>query len=119
MNFVVGKTEATQAPAPPRELSTLARAIAAEPVANAISPVVLIGLVRLVEFLGGAAIGAATYTAYVYPYDETSLSYAAAILLISAAAVLALGDGHPIPDNDCALRIRSDWHRLLCFWWCV
>ena len=42
---------------------------------------------------GAAAIGAATYTAHVYPYDETSLSYAAAILLISAAAVLAFGQG--------------------------
>ena len=52
-------------------------------------PVVLIGVVRLVEFPGVAAIGAATYTAHVYPYDETSLIYAAAILLISAAAVLA------------------------------
>jgi hypothetical protein len=37
MNFVGMKTEATEAPAPPRELSALARAIAAEPVANAIS----------------------------------------------------------------------------------
>jgi Undecaprenyl-phosphate glucose phosphotransferase len=89
MNVVGMKTEATEAPAPPRELSVLARAIAAEPVADAISPVVLIGLVRLTEFLVAAAIGAATYTAYVYPYDEQSLTYAGAILLISGAAVLA------------------------------
>jgi Undecaprenyl-phosphate glucose phosphotransferase len=89
MNVVGMKTQATEAPAPPRELSALARAIVAEPVANAISPVVLIGLVRLTEFLVAAATGAATYTAYVYPYDEESLTYAGAILLISAAAVLA------------------------------
>ncbi len=73
MNFVGMKTNATEAPAPPRELSAIARAIAAEPVANAISPVVLIGLVRLAEFLGAAAIGALTYTAYVYPYDGATL----------------------------------------------
>jgi Undecaprenyl-phosphate glucose phosphotransferase len=89
MNVVGMKTEATEAPAPPRELSALARAIVAEPVANAISPVVLIGLVRLTEFLVAAATGAATYTAYVYPYDEESLTYAGAILLVSGAAVLA------------------------------
>jgi Undecaprenyl-phosphate glucose phosphotransferase len=89
MNVVGMKTEATEAPAPPRELSALARAIVAEPVANAISPVVLIGLVRLTEFFVAAATGAATYTAYVYPYDEESLTYAGAILLVSGAAVLA------------------------------
>src|SRR6266481_4960655 len=89
MNFIGMKSEATKASATPRELSAVARAIAAEPVANAISPVVLTGLVRLAEFLGVAAIGTATYTAYVYPYDEPTLIYAAAILLISAAAVLA------------------------------
>jgi hypothetical protein len=89
MNFIGMKPEATKASATPRELSAVARAIAAEPVANAISPVVLTGVVRLAEFLGVAAIGTATYTAYVYPHDEPNLIYAAAILLISAAAVLA------------------------------
>ena len=90
MNFVGMKIQATEAPAPPRELGALARAVAAEPVADAISPVVLIGLVRLAEFLGVAAIGAATYIAYVYPaFDESSLAYSAAILLISGAAIFA------------------------------
>src|SRR5580700_10711588 len=90
MNFVGMKIQATEAPAPPRELGALARAVAAEPVADAISPVVLIGLVRLAEFLGVAAIGAATYIAYVYPsFDETSVAYSAAILLISGAAIFA------------------------------
>jgi Undecaprenyl-phosphate glucose phosphotransferase len=90
MNFAGMKIQATEAPAPPRELGALARTIAAEPVADAISPVVLIGLVRLAEFLGVAAIGAATYVAYVYPsFDESSLAYSAAILLISGAAIFA------------------------------
>ncbi len=90
MNFVGKPNDASgDTPAPPRELSPLARAIAAEPVADAISPVVLIGLVRLFEFLVAAGTGLATYAAYLSPYDEASVTYAAAILMISAAAVLA------------------------------
>jgi Undecaprenyl-phosphate glucose phosphotransferase len=88
MNFVGKKKDATEAPAQPRELSALARAIAAEPVADAISPVVLIGLVRLGEFLIAAGVGAATYAAYLYPNDEAGLTYATAIVLVSIAAVL-------------------------------
>jgi Undecaprenyl-phosphate glucose phosphotransferase len=76
-------------PAQPRELGTLARAIAAEPVADAISPVVLIGIVRLAEFAGIAALGAAAYVGLVYRYDDFSWAYAAAILAVSAAAVFA------------------------------
>jgi Undecaprenyl-phosphate glucose phosphotransferase len=78
---------ATAAPAAPRELGSLARAIAAEPVAQAISPVVLIGLVRLAEFLGIAAIGAAAYAAIVP--DDFEWAYPAAIVLMSGAAVLS------------------------------
>jgi len=89
MNIVDVNAGAAAAHTPPRELGALARAIAAEPVVSAISPVVLIGLVRLADFLGAAAIGAATYVAYVYPNEERSLIYSAAIALISAAAVLA------------------------------
>ena len=59
------------------------------PVADAVSPVVLIGVVRLLEFLIAAGTGLATYVAYLSPYDEASVTYAAAILMISAAAVLA------------------------------
>jgi Undecaprenyl-phosphate glucose phosphotransferase len=81
--------QAAGIPSPSRELGALARTVAAEPVPDAISPVVLIGLVRLAEFLGIAAIGAATYAAYLYPDEETTLAYAVAILLISGAAVLA------------------------------
>ena len=61
MNFI-GKS--TDSPPPPRELSPLARAVAAQPVANAISPVVLTGAVRLFEIVlheaeqGAGAFGA-------------------------------------------------------------
>jgi Undecaprenyl-phosphate glucose phosphotransferase len=73
----------------PRELGPLARAIAAEPVADAISPVVLVGAVRLCEFLGIAAIGTIIYLFDVYRYDGFEWPYAAAILAVSAAAVVA------------------------------
>src|SRR6516165_6601536 len=89
MNFIGIKPEASKASAAPRELNAVARAIAAEPVPDAISPVVLIGLVRLAEFLGVAAIGAATYAAYLYPDEKTTAAYAVAILLVSGSAVLA------------------------------
>src|SRR6516225_11958138 len=101
MNFIGIKPEASKASAAPRELNAVARAIAAEPVANAISPVVLIGLVRLAEFLGVAAIGTATYTAYVYPYDEPTLFY---------------GVGHPVDLGRRGARIpgfRNLQHRRI------
>src|SRR5262249_13197447 len=71
----------------PRELGSLARAIASEPVAQAISPVVLIGLVRLAELLGIAATGAVA-CALTVP-DEIGWAYPAAILLVSGAAVFS------------------------------
>ena len=86
MNFI---RKSTDSPPPPRELSPLARAIAAQPVANAISPVVLTGAVRLFEFLIAVVTGAATYAAYLLPGNEQGLEYGSAIVLVSAAAVLA------------------------------
>ena len=86
MNVADFKRVAT-APTPPRELGLLARAIASEPVAQAISPVVLIGLVRLVEFLGIVAIGAIAY-AVIVP-GKIDWAYPAAILPVSGAAVLS------------------------------
>jgi Undecaprenyl-phosphate glucose phosphotransferase len=70
-----------------RELSPLARAIAAEPVAQAISPVVLIGAVRLAEFIGVALIGAMAYGVLV-PDTDLGWAYGTAILLVSGAAVV-------------------------------
>jgi Undecaprenyl-phosphate glucose phosphotransferase len=73
------------APPPPRELGSLARAIASEPISRAISPVVLIGSVRLAEFFGIAAIGGIA-CAVMVP-DNLSWHYFGAIVLVSAAAV--------------------------------
>ena len=96
------------ASAPPRELGALARAIAAEPVADAISPVVLIGLVRLVEFLGIAAIGTAAYVGLVYRYDDFDWAYSGAIIWVSASAVFAFQvfDIYSVPA------FRSHVHQL-------
>jgi Undecaprenyl-phosphate glucose phosphotransferase len=72
-----------------RELSPLARAIAAEPVSHAISPVVLAGILRAVEFLLIAAIGAAIYAYVVLPIEGFEWRYALADLAVAAAAVTA------------------------------
>jgi Undecaprenyl-phosphate glucose phosphotransferase len=60
------------AAATPR-LSKLARSIADEEVADAISPVVVTGLVRIFEFLLVISTGMGAYFAYVYPQDPTNV----------------------------------------------
>jgi Undecaprenyl-phosphate glucose phosphotransferase len=72
-----------------RELGPLARAIAAEPIANAISPVVLAGVVRLIEFLLIAATGALVYAFTVYRLEGLDWRYVAADLGIAFAAIVA------------------------------
>jgi Undecaprenyl-phosphate glucose phosphotransferase len=107
MNIANIKQSATP-PAPPRELGPLALAVASEPVADAIAPVVLIGFVRLAEFLGIAAIGTAAYATLVYPYDGFEWAYAAAIVWVSAAAVFTFQvfDIYSVPA------FRSHVHQL-------
>jgi len=70
-----------------RELSPLARAIAAEPVSQAISPVVLAGIVRAVELVLIAAIGGAVYAYTVLPIEGFEWRYAFADIAVAAAAV--------------------------------
>ncbi len=72
-----------------RELSPLARAIAAEPVAQAISPVVLVGAVRAIEFVLIAAIGAAVFALYVYPVEGFDARYVWIDFAIAATAIVA------------------------------
>ncbi len=55
--------------AAPRELGVLARAVAAEPVPQAVSPVVITGVVRTLELIGIAALGVAIYAFFIYPTD--------------------------------------------------
>jgi Undecaprenyl-phosphate glucose phosphotransferase len=96
------------APAPIRELGALARAIASEPFADAISPVVLIGFVRLAEFIVIAAIGTAAYITLVYRYDPFEWAYVGAIIWVSATAVFTfqLFDIYSVPA------FRSHVHQL-------
>src|SRR5437764_1000951 len=72
-----------------RELSPLARAIAAEPISQAISPVVLIGVVQTVEFLLMLATAAAVYAETVYPIDGFDWRYVFAVLGVAVAAIVA------------------------------
>jgi Undecaprenyl-phosphate glucose phosphotransferase len=72
-----------------RELSPLARAIAAEPVSQAISPVVLAGIVRSLEFVLIAAIGAAVYAYEVVPIEGFEWRYLLADLAVATAALAA------------------------------
>jgi Undecaprenyl-phosphate glucose phosphotransferase len=74
---------------PPRELGALAHAIAAEPVNASISPVVLAGMIRIVEFVLISALGLAIYGWYVYPDEGFALRYLVATLAISGASILA------------------------------
>jgi Undecaprenyl-phosphate glucose phosphotransferase len=72
-----------------RELSPLARAIAAEPVPHPISPVVLVGTVRALECLMVATIGAVIYSLYVYPQNGFDERYVYADIAVSLSALVA------------------------------
>src|SRR5213595_144154 len=51
----------------PRPLSPLAQLAAAQQIMPAFSPIVVAGMVRLIEFALIALVGIATYFGYVYP----------------------------------------------------
>jgi Undecaprenyl-phosphate glucose phosphotransferase len=75
----------------PRELSALARMIAAEPVPRAISPVVLAGLVRLYEFLVIVGMGLVIHRTYVdlQAHEPLSWRYFLAINGMALATIFA------------------------------
>ncbi len=79
--------------APPRPLAEAAAEAAAEPVAAAMSPIVLAGAIRMIEFALVAAIGTIIYAAYVVPTEGISLYYSwhyfAAILGVAVLSTLA------------------------------
>ena len=70
-------------------LSNAARAIAAEHYEAAFSPIVLAGLVRVIEVALVAAVGFAVYVSYVVPAHGFAWHYFAAILGIALLAMLA------------------------------
>jgi len=86
-NAAASAVAAARRRASARELSPLARAIAAEPVSQAISPIVLSGIVRTIEFVLVAAVGAAVYVYAVLPIEGFDWRYVLADLAVATAAV--------------------------------
>jgi Undecaprenyl-phosphate glucose phosphotransferase len=74
---------------PPRTLSPAALLVAAQPIPNAWSPIVLAGFVRMVEFSLTVLVGLAAYVAYVVPANGFEWHYVAAIFGIAVLALLA------------------------------
>src|SRR5215475_11826192 len=82
----------------PRQLSPLAQLAAAQPLAPAFSPIVVAGIVRLVEFALIALIGTALYFGYVYSayghvfdwYYVATAFGVAALALIAFLVIVAL-----------------------------
>jgi Undecaprenyl-phosphate glucose phosphotransferase len=79
-----GRAEKTRAPdLPPNP-------VAAEPVANAISPVVLTGVVRIIEFVMILLVGIVVHDCWVYPTGGwTNIHLAAAFFVPFVAVVLS------------------------------
>jgi Undecaprenyl-phosphate glucose phosphotransferase len=76
-----------QAPSCP--LSPEALAVVARPVAPAISPIVLAGAVRIIEFALIVSVGLAVYAAYLWPADDLILRYGGATFAIALFSMLA------------------------------
>ncbi len=70
-------------------LSPAARTVAAQPYEAAFSPIVLAGLVRVIEIALVAVVGFAVYVCYVVPAHGFAWHYFAAILGIALLAMLA------------------------------
>jgi Undecaprenyl-phosphate glucose phosphotransferase len=77
--------------AKPAQLSPLALMVAAQPIIDAKSPIVVAGIVRITEFFLIAAVGVVTYFAYVYPqYGQIfDFYYIATAFAVAALAVIA------------------------------
>ena len=90
---ILSTAAATPQAAAPRvaepELSDAARAVAAQPYEAAFSPIVLAGLVRVIEVALVAAVGFVVYVCYVVPAHGFAWHYFAAILGIALLAMLA------------------------------
>src|SRR3954466_10667981 len=76
--------------AKPAQLSPLALMVAAQPIIDAKSPIVVAGIVRITEFFLIAAVGVMTYFAYVYPqYGQIfDFYYIATAFAVAALAVI-------------------------------
>jgi len=77
-----------RAAAKPQSLSPEALAVAEAPTPTPISPIVLAGFVRIVEFALVVLVGIAMYAAYL-PVDENIWRYLVAIVVIATLSTLA------------------------------
>jgi len=75
----------------PAQLSPLALMVAAQPIIDSKSPIVVAGFVRIAEFALIAAVGIVTYFAYVYPqYGQVfDLYYIGTAFAVATLAVIA------------------------------
>src|SRR5579872_7577259 len=78
-----------EAPRSPQPLPPQAQAAAAKPYGAAYSPIVLAGLVRLIEFCLVMAVGFGVYLAYVVRADGFAWYYVFAIFGIALLSILA------------------------------
>ncbi|MCW5693109.1 MAG: undecaprenyl-phosphate glucose phosphotransferase [Pseudolabrys sp.] len=73
----------------PRVLSEKARAIAEKPMAAPISPIVLAGTVRVVEFMLIVLVGLAIFAVYIEPIQPQFPRYLAAVVTVATLSTLA------------------------------
>ncbi|MEA2991367.1 MAG: hypothetical protein QOD40_287 [Alphaproteobacteria bacterium] len=104
-------------PSPPRRLSEEALSAASEYAPPAYSPIVVAGVVRIIEFGLICVVGFAVYGIYVVPTNGLSWHYPAAIAAIAALGVLAFqtGDIYHVP----AFRSRAGQYARLVSAWTV
>jgi Undecaprenyl-phosphate glucose phosphotransferase len=89
VSAAVAKTPRAAKPANQRTLSAAALAIAAQRFVPAYSPIVLAGIVRLIEFALVMLVGVLVYIAYVVPTNGFAWYYVGAIAGIAVLAMLA------------------------------
>src|SRR5215471_6947610 len=75
---------------PSKGLSAAALKVTAEPTVAGYSPIVLAGIVRLIELALTVLIGSAIYVGYVVPVEGLEWHYVLAILAIAVMSTLAL-----------------------------
>ena len=71
-----------------RRLTPAAIAISSEKVGRAYSPIVVAGMVRVIDFAMLSAVGTALYFGYVVPLSGFSWAFLAAIVGVSVTAVI-------------------------------
>ena len=98
-----------------RRLSPAALTLANERVRPAYSPIVIEGAVRVADFLVIVLVGTTLYFGYVAQVDNFSWSYIAAILGISAAAVISF-QAADVYDVETFRRQLGQLTRLISAW---